>query len=86
VKARVGGVGGSPEREEGMGEETEREERGRETDIRFHPKNEKGGIDWNLHDWGGRDKKLQERHRKTRTPYVGTNTSLCAEVPCFMIQ
>jgi hypothetical protein len=30
VKARVGGVGGSPEREEGMGEETEREERGRD--------------------------------------------------------
>jgi hypothetical protein len=44
--------------------ERRRVKREGETDNRFHPKNEKGGIEWNLRDWGGRNGKLRERHRE----------------------
>jgi hypothetical protein len=72
VKAWGGGVGGSPKREEGMGGETEREEKG-ETSSRFHSNNENGGIDWNLRDWGGHDGKLQKGTGK-REPHMSALT------------
>jgi hypothetical protein len=61
--------------------ERRREKREGETGSRFHPKNEKGGINWNLRDWGGHDEKLRERHREARTPHVGANALLCRAAP-----